>query len=227
MDEFEKDLSICLKKKSYCGYLDQNEFTQRYLLIKNRVNNSLTREELAFLLGRTPYFIIDYEELSLAAKLDLVDVDLLCLILIRDRFESLTLDKKDGQHDISHEKRMVRVTMHEYREKLVYQFNHRWNVNGENKPLKITEPIFQTSTLGDEPIKLINVEITKLLSEGYFNTKRSPLEIREVVWRAYKYKSSAWSIIFLKNIIYEFIRDNKLVMGYDKGHFTYQIKNNL
>jgi len=227
MGELTNEPSICLSKNCYCGYLDQTEFAQRYLFIKNRINNSMTREELAFLLGRTPYFVIDYEELSASSKLDLFDIDLLCLVMTRSKYESLSFDKKDGKYDISHEKKMVRVTRTEYQEKINYEFNHRWYVDGENKTLKLTEPIFQTSSFTDEAIRFINDELTRLISEGYFNVKRSPLEIRDRVWASHKYKSSAWSIVFLKNIIYEFIRDDKLMMAYNKNHFCYHIKNKL
>lgn len=226
MDEMEDEPCTCLTSRSYCGYLDQNEFTQRYLFIKNRINNSLNREELAFLLGRTPYFTIDYEELSLATKLDLVDADHLCLILTRNKYEPLTFDKKDGQYDISYEKRMVRVARHEYNEKIEYEFNHCWKVNGEKRLLKITEPKFKIDTLGNEPLKLINLELTRLMIEGFFNVNRSPIEIRDRVWGAYRFKSGSWSIVFLRDIIYEFIRDNKLVMAYNKGHFNFHLKKN-
>jgi hypothetical protein len=223
MEELEDETSICLNRKSYSGYVDQNEFTQRYLFIKNRVNNSLTREELAFLLGRTPYFVTDYEELSTAVNLDLLDIDLLCQLMTRNKFEILNFDKKDGQYDISHDKKMVRVTRYNYLERIEYKFTHRWTILGENKPLRITEPIFKCIEYDDDPTTLIKVELTRLIAGGYFNPGRSPLEIRDYVWNAYKYKSSSWSAELLKNVVYEFIRDNKLVIGNHKGHYSYQI----
>ncbi|RLJ77373.1 hypothetical protein [Pedobacter alluvionis] len=226
MNELYAKPSICLRTKCYSGYLDQHDFIERYLFIKRRISNSLTREELAFLLGRTPYFTNDYEEMSNTTKLDLIDMDLLNLTLKRNFIGGLSFEKNVGRHDISHEKRMVRITRYEYADKLEYVFNHRWVEYGANKPLKLIEPVFQPANDGGEQVRLITNELTKLLAERYFNTKRSPLDIYLMVWTAHKYRSSAWSIMHLKNIIYELIRTEQLRMSNLNGHFVYQARIN-
>lgn len=223
MFKLENGQPLCINRVCYSGYLDQSEFAQRYLFIKNRVNNSLTREELAFLLGRSPYFITDFEELLASAKLDLVDIDLLPQFLTRNKYETLIFDKKDGQFDISSEKRMVRVTRFEYLDNIQYDFKHKWYVNGENEVLKIKEPKFQTYALEDESKKLIRAELAKLIASGYFNIKRSPIEIREQIWQSYKHRSNAWCVSILKNIIYDLIRDERLRLIHFKGHYNYQL----
>lgn len=207
--------------RSYCAYLNQSEFAERYLFIKSRITNGMTREELAFLLGRVPYFIIDYEELS-AIKLDLPDIDFMNIILKVHYREALNFDTKEGVYDISNEKRLVRVIKSEYSESIMYEFHHHWKINGKNKLLKIIEPVIYTDGLEMETTELIVAELTKLMELGYFKIKRSPLEIRNHIWKKYRYKSSAWSITLLKNIIYEWIRQGKLTVGKHKGHFMYQ-----
>ncbi|MBB6240032.1 transcriptional regulator with XRE-family HTH domain [Pedobacter sp. AK013] len=226
MNESEVKPRICLRTSSYSGYIDQHDFIERVLFIKKRISNSLTREELAFLMGRTPYFINDYEEMTNTIKLDLIDMDLLSLTLKRNFNGGISFDKKDGLHDISHEKRMVRVTKYEYPDKLEYVFNHRWVEYGKNKPLKLIEPAFQPPNDGGEQVRLITNELTKLLSGSYFKTKRSPFEIYQYVWTAHKYRSSAWSILHLKNLIYELIRTEHLRMSNLNGHFVYRSRIN-
>jgi len=226
MNELEVKPTICLRTKSYSGYIDLHDFIERVLFIKKRISNSLTREELAFLMGRTPYFINDYEEMTNTIKLDLIDMDLLSLTLKRKFNGGISFDKKDGLHDISHEKRMVRVTRYEYGDKIEYIFNHRWLEDGESKPLKLIEPVFHLSDEEGEQVMFITIELTKLFEKGYFNTKRSPFEIYQCVWTAYKYRSSAWSVLHLKNLIYELIRTEHLRMSNLNGHFVYQSRIN-
>lgn len=206
---------------SYCGYLNQNEFAERYLFIQRRIAHAMTREELAFLLGRVPYLIIDYEELS-AIKFDITDLDLMGLVLKGRQQQVLSFDKKDGVYDISHEKRMVRVVKSEYPENIVYEFYHHWKIGGHHKPLKIVEPVIRADDFETEAINLITAELTKLMGLGYFAIRRSPLEIRDHIWATYRFKSNAWSIVFLKNIIYEWIRDGLLSVANDKGRFSYR-----
>lgn len=209
--------------RSYCAYLNQSEFTERYLFIKRRVAHGITREEFAFLLGRVPFFIIDYEELA-TIKFDLVDVDLMKIILKSYQDYDLSLDRRDGIYDISNEKRLVRVVRSEYIENIVYEFHHPWKINGENKLLKIIEPVVYPDRTGleTEVVKLIVAKLTKLMELGYFKTKRSPLEIRDCIWEAYKYKFNAWPVILLKNIIYEWIRQSKLTVRLNNDHFVYE-----
>lgn len=223
MDDLTNKSEFCLKTKSYCGYIDQNEFIQRYFFIRKRIDNSLTRNELAFLLGRTPFFMIDYEELTATTKFDLTDIDLLSLILKNGKSEILQFDKKNGQADISREKRLVRVIQREYERRIEYNFVHPWTTYGENEPLFAKEPIY-TSCPKEEQIKLIEAEVLKFLLEGFFDRQRSACEIHERIWHTYKYKSNAWSVLHLKDVIYQYISMGKLVARYSNNHFMYHLK---
>lgn len=224
MDYLRNKAAECLRTKSYCGYLDQNEFSVRYHFIKNRISNSFTREELAFLLGRTPYFVIDYEELSTNTKLNISDSDFLCQILKRGNYETLKLDKTCGKTDISYEKRMVRVIQREYSQKFVYEFVHPWTTGGICEPLKAVEPKYDTVAIEKESRLLVNDEIIRLIKTGYFNSKKSPFLIYEKIWNTYKYDSTAWSVTVLKELIYGFIRQDELLAEQINGHFTYKLK---
>ena len=211
-----------IKTKTYSGYIDQNEFVARYVFIKNRINNSFTREELAFLLGKTPYYVIDYEELSVGIKLSLLETDNLCKILKRGSYETLKLDKTFGKIDISFEKRMVRIIQKEYAQKFVYEFIHPWTSGGTCQPLKVVEPKYDLTAVERESRKLIRDELTRLIEAGFFTNKKTPLEIYERIWSTFKYCSNAWSAVFVKDIIYHFIRENKLVHKFLNGHLSYQ-----
>ncbi|TCC95025.1 hypothetical protein [Pedobacter hiemivivus] len=212
----------CINTKTYSGYLDQHDFIARYLFIRNRINNSFTRDELAFLLGKTPYFIIDYEELSGSTKLGLSELDILCRILKRGSYETLVLDRTFGKIDISYEKRMIRVIQKEYTQKLVYEFIHPWTSGGTSKSLKAEEPKYDFTDVERESKKLIKNEIARLIDAGFFTEKKTPLEIYERIWSTFRYCSDAWSAIFIKDIVYHFIREGKLTHKYLNGHLSYQ-----
>ncbi len=205
---------------SYCGYLNQSEFAERYLFIENRIIQGISREELAFLLGRVPYFITDYEELS-TSKLELADIDLIKKVFERHQYKILNFDSKDGKYDISNERRQVRVVRRKYNQNIVYEFYHPWKIDGEYKPFKIIEPLIDA--VNEEGVALITTELNKLIAQGYFKCRRSPLEIRDQIWAAYRYKSGAWSVISLKDIIYQSIRAGSLIAIKDKGCFRYQV----
>ena len=135
-----KHLSI----QSYSGSLNQSEFVERYFIIKSRIKQGFTREELAFLLGRTPYFMTDYEELS-PIELELADFDIINSVLRGCNHEALNFDSKDGIYDISNEKRLVRVIKTAYADHITYEFHHHWKISGEIKPLRVVEPVICTA----------------------------------------------------------------------------------
>lgn len=211
-----KHLSI----QSYSGSLNQSEFVERYFIIKSRIKQGFTREELAFLLGRTPYFMTDYEELS-PIKLELADFDIINSVLRGCNHEALNFDSKDGIYDISNEKRLVRVIKTAYADHITYEFHHHWKISGEIKPLRVVEPVICTAGVALKAMRLITDEIKNLLQLGYFKSSRSPLEIQKYIWHQYKYDANAWSVTFLKNIIYHFVKEGQLAVDCNKGRFTY------
>lgn len=218
---------LCINTKTYSGYLDQNEFVTRYLFIKNRINNSFTREELAFLLGKTPYFVIDYEELSGSIKLGIPELDILCRLLKRGTNETLILDKTFGKIDISHEKRMVRVIQKEYPMKFVYNFIHPWTSGGVSPPLLCEEPKYDISGVENDSKEIINEALLALKKQGFFETMRTASEIYERIWSVNKYRSNAWSAVFLKDLLYLSVRKNELFAKQLNGQFIFQIRNRM
>lgn len=223
MTNFNIRRTSSVKTRCYTGKLDQNEFVMRYIQTKKRIDNCFTRDELAFLLGKPPYFVIDYEELSPQAKPSIADIDLLNNILNRSELIILQFDTTIHRVNISNEKRVVRVVRKDYPDKIEYHFSHPWTYKGLREPLLIVEPICVGNSQRQAE-SFIKRKVLKLITTGYFNYGRLPNELYNDLWEIFKFRSDAWSPIVLKNAVYYFIRENKLTVESSSGRFTYFTK---
>lgn len=219
-----KKKQVLIKSSCYCGCVDQNEFIQRFMLIKNRIKNFYSRRDLAFLMGRTPYFINDYEEFSITTKLNLQDLDLLSSIFRIIDFNSVVFDTKVQKVDVSREKRMVRVLSQEFEDQILYTFYHPWTLYGSPVNLKIIEPKFNLSLPSQEQIEKVKQVVLDLIASGYFIVPRSPLEIYLSVSQILKYHIDAWAPVILNDIMYIFIRENIIYAKITQDRFNFLIK---
>lgn len=213
------------KITTFSGMLNQHEFKERYVFIVQRKANDLSREDVAFLQGRSPYDIIDYEELSNQIKMDYKDQEVMAAI-----FKTLTpkppaFDYMIDKQNISHEKRMIRGTYTTSEKGCLYQFNHPWTIKRINKPILIDFKISRDSKYDEEIKLLLKSQLNMLIRLDYFENKHSPIKIYNKIYSDIQIK---WRPLFtplLKQVVYDFIRTDKLVPINESGHTYYQIKN--
>lgn len=193
-------------KTTFSGLVNQHEFLQRIQFMKSRILNGYTTEQVAFLLGRTPYFIRDFEELN-PVKLDGEDIINYTYLFTESLMDEDSFDRKKNDIDISYEKRMVRGIRISSNTEIKYEFVHPWTNNGICKPLKLSEELIISQSNLDTKLSTI---LTSLVLGGYFSNLRSPMEIFMKLENLTEPVSSL--ILPLRSAIYRFIHTNALLV---------------
>lgn len=162
--------------------LNQHEFTTRYIFILQRIANGFSREDMAFLFGRTSYHVIDYEEFSVHVKMDYQDHEGMAALFKGRMPVSPAFNTKVNKLDISNEKRMIRGSFIETAKERHYHFIHPWTIKGINAPITIVEPIQIDTSRDAEILNELTAELDRLIGFGYFNSKISAIGIYHHIW---------------------------------------------
>jgi len=205
-------------KSTFSGLINQREFWQRLHFIRSRILNGYSREEVSFLLGRTPHFIKDYEELAGVALdgEDMINYTFLFNKLLRSME---VFDHKKNDMDISYEKRMLRGIKLSSVYEITYEFIHPWTVRHANKPIVIKEKVRQAGEYSEE-IEQIRKRISAKIADGYMDTIRAPMQIYKMLSDS-SVSFGTDQICRLRRVLYEMVHAEKLGVKiyYDKFYF--------
>lgn len=205
---------------TYSGLINQEEFKRRYAFIKARINSGYSQEDVAFLLGKPPYFIKDYEELNGASKLILEDLAILSIILTNLYPEIIPFDPDETGEN---EKRVVRGVYKEVSGVAHYTFTHPWTVAGVNAKITVAEKLFcPDDTEKAQMVRSIYQRLTQLIEEGCLNAKCPPLFIYQEVKKQISSKKGALKPSLLIPAIYSLIAEKRIKMLSDRSRLSYQ-----
>jgi len=200
----------------FSGLLNQHELSQRLQFIRHRIANGYTTDEVAFLLGRTPHYLKDYEELG-PIKLDGEDTINYTYLFTEPLCHTDRFDTKNNSIDISYEKRMLRGQKIWSAIDIRHEYVHPWTWKGLCKAIVLTEPVkpaysnFEVDEMED---------ILSFLSKGnYFEVLSSPIEIYKKV--VCTYEPAAKMILPLRNALYRLVHAQQLQVQqhFDKFYF--------
>ncbi|WP_316835659.1 hypothetical protein [Pedobacter nutrimenti] len=208
----------------FSGMLNQHEFKERYIFIMQRIENDLSKEDIAFLLGRTSYHVIDYESFSDQVKMDYEDHEVMAELFKTPFPATPAFNSKVNKVDISMEKRLIRGTCIQTDRELHYHFIHPWTIKGINEPLTILKPI-QSKTRKDEELSHeLRIELARLTDFGYFNNKSPAITIYRHMQIHVIPDWQPLLVPALRQVVFEFIRSEKLQLKNERGHIYYQTK---
>lgn len=202
----------------YCGLITQDDFRQRYAFIKARTNLNFTREELSFLIGKPPYFIVDYEEMNSGIKLTLEDLATLSLFLINLYPEILPFDVDDFGYN---EKKVIRGKCEEISGFHQHIITHPWTINSINTPVKLSEKVTEVDIEEEQKIEILRKHILELMANGHFRKRTSPLAIfRELE----KFDNLGFCLKprYVMKVIYDLVTVRKLKMIMEHNTIVYQ-----
>lgn len=208
----------------FSGMLNQHELKERYIFIKQCRENGFSREDIAFLLGRSSYHIIDYEGLSTHIKMDYMDHEVMAELFKTLAPRAPAFDYMIDKHNISHEKRLIRGTYTSSEKGCLYQFNHPWTIKGINKPIVIDMKLCRDYNYDEQIRLLLKFQLNKLIKLGYFDHKCAPIKIYDYIYSTIQIEWCSLFTPLLKQVVYDFIRNDKLIPLNESGHIFYQIK---
>lgn len=208
----------------FSGMLNQHEFKERYIFMMQRIANGFSREDLAFLLGRSSYHVIDFEEFSDKIKMNYEDYEAMATLFRTSPPPSPAFNAKVNNLDISAEKRMIRGTYRETNKERHHQFIHPWTIKGVNTPITITENIQRNAERDAEIKQHLTAFLSRCIGQNIFNHKTSALKIYHHVYIALPGEWRPSFIPPLKQVVYEFILTEKLMFKNEQGHIFYQTK---
>jgi len=209
-------------ERTYSGIINQEEFKRRWALIKARILSGYSQEDLAFLLGKPPYFIRDYEDLNASSKLALEDLEILSVVLKNLYPEILPFDRDETGEN---EKRLVRGAAREIAGICYYTFTHPWTIDGKNIKIVTEEKVL---CVGVNTLMEINNNIYEsllnLIAEGCFNNWCRPLELFQLVNKQLNTRKASIRPSYLIPAIYKLIAEKKLKMTSDRFRFCYKVQ---
>lgn len=208
----------------FSGMLNQHEFKERYIFIIQRIENGFSKEDIAFLLGRSSYHVIDYESFSDQVKMDYEDHEVMAELFKTPLPPTPAFNSKVNKVDISVEKRMIRGTCIQTDRELYYQFIHPWTIKGINEPLTIHRPIRSNTRNNEELSHELRMELARLTDFGYFNNKSPAMTIYR---HMHIHVIPDWQPLLvpaLRQVVFEFISLEKLHLKNERGHIYYQTK---
>jgi len=208
----------------FSGMLNQHEFKERFIFIMQRIENGLSKEDIAFLLGRTSYHVIDYESFSDQVKMDYEDHEVMAELFKTPLPAAPAFNSKVNKVDISMEKRMIRGSCIQTDKELHYQFIHPWTIKGINEPLTILKPIQSYARNDVEVSHELRMEFARLIDFGYFNNKSPAIAIYRHMQTHLIPDWQSLLVPALRQVVFEFISSEKLQLKNELGHIYYQTK---
>ena len=205
-----------IKRKKYFGAVVLSDFQARCRFIKTRIRHKFSRDEVAFLLGRSPHLITFYEQMAGGVKLSSADAEVLSDLFKEDMSFVLEVD----QHD--QDKRQILGLQYPYKGKIEYEVNHGWSGDVDDRLFVIAEKPRNEVLPSEERLVLKAVkEVGRLLEMGYFSQTKSALDVYRYVYREL---SKNLRPLLLKKAIYHYLQEKQLVCFSNKnGHFRYHV----
>jgi len=206
------------------GMLNQHEFIERYVFIKQRVTNGFTRSELAFLLGRSPNDVADYEHFDAHVKMNYQDHEVMAAFFKKRATAAPIFQARVNDIDISSDKRMIRGTVVETDAQRIYDFIHPWKIKGENKPITIVEELGHDMTQDVLIRAFVEEHMAQLKAQGCFERGCTALYLYQQLAGLI---CKAWQPLFLKILrvsIYARIHTQEIRLHQVNGQTIYKTK---
>ncbi|GAA4803232.1 hypothetical protein GCM10023231_35270 [Olivibacter ginsenosidimutans] len=209
--------------KTYAGMLTQDEFVQYYAYLSARLKAGYSPEEVSFMIGRAPYYFVDYERMERGARLNQYDRKILDEIFKNKLYEQLLL-AKDEFHGYQ-EKRFIRVNLDECGNERQYCIHHPWLIKEKtkksNKAIQLVETIRVIAPKDNCKIRSeIAYVLQRLKNRAFFQIPQLPyaihFEVTKLVSRnIYPFPSE------LKAVLYQLLHEGKLLLKTIEGRMHY------
>ncbi|MEJ2884373.1 hypothetical protein [Pedobacter sp. GR22-6] len=206
------------------GMLNQHEFIERYVFTKQRVMNGFTRPDLAFLLGRIPNDVADYEHFGAHVKMSYQDHEVMAAVFKKLAPTTPIFQARANDIDISNDKRMIRGTVLETDAQRVYDFIHPWKIKGEDKPITIVEELDRDMTQDAMIRAFVEEHLAQLKAQGCFEHGCTALFLYQQLSGLI---CKSWQPLFLKILrvsIYARIHAQEIRVHQVNGQTIYKTK---
>lgn len=206
------------------GMLNQHEFIERYVFTKQRVMNGFTRPDLAFLLGRSPNDVADYEHFGAHIKMNYQDHEVMAAVFKKLAPAAPIFQARVNDIDISNDKRMIRGTVVETDAQRSFDFMHPWKIKGEDKPITIIEDLGRDTTQDTLIRAFVDEHLAQLKAQGCFERGCTALYLYQQLTGLI---CKAWQPLFLKILrasIYARIHAQEIRAHQVNGQTIYKTK---
>lgn len=210
-----------LKPNHFSGMLNQFEFTERYLFISQRAASGYSREDIAFLLGKTSYHVIDFEELAEKVKMNYQDHEVMAELFRASKPASPAFNDKLNGQTIANEKRMIRGSYSEKDNEGLYKFIHPWLIKGLCTPITIKVSTERNNKHDDEIFIILSEQLRRLIATGFFDRKKSAMMIYYELYSDIQPDFRPLFVPLLRQAMFEFVRTEKIRMTNEESHIYY------
>lgn len=206
-------------KAYFSGMLNQHEFIQRHNFTTQRIANGFARIDMGFLLGRSIYDIVDYEQLCEQTKINISDKEI--SILFKKPVPSASLFfSKVNDSSIANEKRIIRGTVIENEHEREIHFSHPWAVRRDSTGITIVENLcrFQEEEGGIQD--WVSDRLEYLIS--YLNDGCTGLFLYQELAKGLPEKWEESFTNALVSAVYDHVHSGKLKMCHQDGRIIYK-----
>ncbi len=199
----------------------------RYIFTKKRIINGFSRQDLAFLLGRTTHDLIDYEQLGAHVKMTYKDHEVMAAVFKTLAPAVPVFQAKENATDVSNDKRMIRGSVLETGTQRKLDFTHPWKIKGENKAITIIEDLAHEGAQDLMISEFVQQHLFQLKNAGCFDRGCTALFLYQ---QLYAIIEKAWKPLFLKNLrtlVYTQIHAQEIRAHAIDGQVIYKTVNNL
>ena len=202
--------------RTFSALSTREEFIQRYLFMKTRIKSGFTADGLAFLIGKPPFFIVDYEESNGINIFSKEDLEALSSVSQNSYLENVF--KANKRHENSNEKKLIRGKRELINGYYQYTLMHSWLISGENKPFILSENIrIHASNENKKLVTSIFLLVRRLVNEDFFELPKIPMEIYRAL-QSYRFHKAGVLASLLKEVMLELVRLQELsVSSISKG----------
>lgn len=210
-------------KTSCSGMMYSHDFQLWYTYLKRRIEKEWRPEELSFLLGKPDYAYLDFEKMFQVRNFLTQESPLLDRIYASSWIEGMEFHREE--YEVSQE-RLVRIKIEEDEVKWSYSIEVPWTFLTGKKKLPAPELQFEEwkaekdLQLESDAMLHVRQKLEALLENNYFENGATALQIFRQVERT----GLVHLQIFprhLKNVLYSFIQQNKLVVRNIENSYSF------
>ncbi|QIH32066.1 hypothetical protein [Sphingobacterium sp. DR205] len=210
-------------KTSHGGMMYSHDFQLWYTYFKRRIKKEWRPEELSFLLGKPDHAYLDFEKMFQVQKFLTQESILLDRIYASSHIEAMEFHREE--FEVSQE-RLVRFKIEEDEVKWSYSIEVPWTfLTGKKKPpapeLQFEEwKAEKDLQLESDAMLHVRQKLEALLENNYFENGATALQM----FREVEHTGLVHLQIFprhLKNVLYSFIQQNKLVVRNIENSYSF------